>query len=63
MKAIHYEKNIVEETEKYIEKFFNNEGNSNTSQQLLGMTEALKKVVGKEWVLTPNERIDFFRTQ
>ena len=56
--AIKYEKNIAEEMENDIEKYFNNEDFFCTNQQVLSMRDALRGLVAKEWMLMNVENID-----
>ena len=54
-----YEKKIADKIEKDMVKCFSNETKFHANQQLLGMTEVHRVVVMKEWMETPNERMDF----
>ena len=57
--ATAHETNIVREMENDIGKYFNEEENFWTNQQVLGMREVLRGIVVKDWVAMPVECIDF----
>ena len=52
------EKKIIDEIGKDVEKYFNNEGNLHTNQQVLGMRDFFRGLAVKEWIETPNEIIN-----
>ena len=57
--SIESEKKIIDEMRKDVEKHVSNERNSHANQQALGMREAFRGLVVKEWTSMTNETIDY----
>ena len=54
-----HELNVVNEIIKDVGKYFNNEQNFWTNQQVIGIREVLKGIAVKNWVLFPVESTEF----